>query len=145
MPLPPDRFLARLERDGLARSYFLFGEEPLQLREMADALRTHARAAGVEERLVFDAEQSGDWEALAAASQVLSLFATRRLLELRLGQRNPDKRGQDVLEALLARPGDDDILLVLGGAVETRARQSRWFKLLEQHTVCAQAREPETR
>ena len=114
MPLAPDRFHARLERDGLAPNYFLFGEEPLQLREMADALRAQARATGIEERLVFDAEQSGDWEALAAASQALSLFASRRLLELRLGQRNPDKRGQDVLESVLARPGDDDILLVIG-------------------------------
>jgi DNA polymerase-3 subunit delta len=49
MRLKPDRLNAALQKK-LAPVYFISGDEPLQLGEMADAVRKAARKAGFETR-----------------------------------------------------------------------------------------------
>ncbi len=143
MQLSCERLLERLGRDGaLDPVYFLYGDEPLQLTECADALRARAQADGIGERCVFDADSGGDWDTIAGEANALSLFATRRLIEVRLGTRSPDKRGTEVLERILAAPGGDDVYLVLAGALDSRARRARWFKLLESGAVTGASRDP---
>lgn len=143
MPLSPDRLFERLRNSPLDSAYFFYGEEPLQIMEMADALRTRARADGLIERRVFDADNAGDWDQIDGESNALSLFAERRLIEIRIGSRNPDKRGTDVLERIASTRAGDDIFLILAGSIESRVRKSRWFKVLEKDTICVVAREPE--
>ena len=140
--LTVDRFHERLVSDQrLAPIYFCYGEEPLQVLECADGLRQRAFATGIEERQVFDAETGIDWQALADESNAMSLFARRRLFEIRLGERKPDKLGLEVLERLLTRAAPDDIVLVTAGKIDGQTRKTRWFKLLEQHAVCVTARD----
>ncbi len=74
----------------MAPVYLLVGEELLVL-EAADAVRAMARRLGYAEREVLEADSRFDWDDLARASAGLSLFATQRLLDLRLGGR---ARGQ---------------------------------------------------
>lgn len=139
--LSVDRLQERLADGRPASTYFFHGEEPLQLLECADALRRRAFACGIEERQVFDAETGIDWQAVADESNALSLFARRRLFEIRLGERKPDKAGIEVLERLLTRAAPDDILLVTAGKIDGQSRKARWFKLLEQHAVCVTTRD----
>lgn len=141
MQLTPERLLDRLRDGTLDRAYFFYGDEPLQIMEMSDALRARARAQGLLERRVFDADNAGDWDAIGSESNALSLFAERRLIEIRIGSRNPDKRGTEVLEAITANQEGDDVFLILAGAIESRARQARWFKVLEKGTSCVVARD----
>ena len=68
----------------LAPVYLICGEEPWQLGEAVRMVRTCALGQGFE-REVLDQEANFDWSALAAAADALSLFASRRLIELRLG------------------------------------------------------------
>ena len=138
MALSADRLLDQLERDALAPNYFLFGAEPLQLTECSDALRARARREGITERLAFDADSSADWAAAQSEANAMSLFAERRLIHIHLGSRKPDKSGQVALEALLTRPGDDDILLITAGKLDGNSRKARWFKLLDKNAVCVQ-------
>ena len=77
-------------------------------------------ADGVSERLVFDIESAADWDRLAGESQAMSLFAERRLLDIRLGTRKPDKAGSAALAALLERDGDADT--VQGHVTQTPKR-----------------------
>ncbi|MGR8921251.1 MAG: DNA polymerase III subunit delta, partial [Gammaproteobacteria bacterium] len=140
MALAADRFLERLERDALAPAYFLYGDEPLQLSECTDALRRAARAAGLSERLVFDADSASDWERIRGESSAMSLFAERRLIEVRIGSRKPDKGGQAVIGDILAG-GSDDVFLFTSGALDGRQRKAQWFKLLEKGTVCVATRD----
>lgn len=141
MQLSCDRLLERLAKGTLDNMYFFYGDEPLQLTECADALRAQAYAAGIVERCVFDIDGAAAWELVAAEANALSLFATRRLLEIRLGSRGPDKRGAEVLEQL-ANGSGDDVCLVTAGALDGRARAARWVKQLERTAVCAQSRDP---
>jgi DNA polymerase-3 subunit delta len=125
----------------LAPTYFLHGEEPLQLLECADALRERAAREGVAERLVFDAQTGIEWQTVLEALGTLSLFASRRLLEIRLGERKPDKEGTEALERLASRPPGDDIVLITAGKADVNARKARWFRLLEEHALCVTSRD----
>lgn len=141
MQLQVDRLFERLAKGELDPTYFFYGDEPLQLSECGDALRRRASESGVLERLVFDIESAADWEAVGAESSALSLFAERRLIEIRLGNRKPDKYGSAMLESIISRESSDDVVLISAGKLDAAARKTRWFKMLEGQTVCVVARD----
>lgn len=130
MKLYPDRLDQRLAR-GLDRAYLVAGPEHLLVEEACDAIRRAARAGGVAERVVLDADGRFDWQQLGAASQNLSLFATRRLIELRSSSGKPGREGGAALRAWLDG-GSDDILLVKCNAWDLTQERSAWAKALDQ-------------
>src|SRR5690606_13339957 len=111
--LYPDKLAAHLEHGPLAPVYLLAGDEPLQLGEAADAVRAATRREGYASREVFFVERGFDWQALRAAGESLSLFAERRLLELRLPGGKPGDVGAKMLQEMAARPPQDTVLLVI--------------------------------
>ena len=141
MQVAADRLNDRLGAHGLEVAYFFHGEEPLQLAECTDAVRRRAVEEGVSERIVFDADTGIDWQAVLAESNAMSLFAERRLVEIRLGSRKPDKTGIGVLEQLTGVEQSEDVLLVSAAKFDARARKAKWFKMLEQHAVCVMTRD----
>ena len=90
MRLSADQLSASLARN-LKGMYLVSGDEPLLVGEAADAIRAAARAAGYADRTVFFIDRSFAWDELRHASQSLSLFAERRLFELRMPGGKPDK------------------------------------------------------
>ncbi len=95
--LNSDQLPAALNR-GLAPVYLVSGDEPLLVGETADAVRAAARASGYLERTVFFIDRSFDWNELRHATQALSLFAERRLFELRMPSGKPDKGAAQLAE-----------------------------------------------
>lgn len=141
MLLSPEKLPAELERRGLAPGYLVFGDEPLQVMESVDAIRAAARAAGVAERLIFEVEAGFDWQQLLSGANELSLFAERRLIEIRLRGRKPDKTGGAILADLLARDDSQDILLLSAEKIDRNAQKSKWFKTIDSAGVVVQARQ----
>lgn len=141
MQLSVDRLVERLRSQPLAPVYFFHGDEPLQILECADAVRQRAMESGVEERRVFDAETGIDWQALADEGNALSLFASRRLFEIRLGERKPDKAGAEILEHIATRGQADDIVVVSAGKPDASMKKAKWFTALEAHAVCVASRD----
>lgn len=92
--------------------YLLASTEPLLMLEAADALRQRARALGASEREVFDVEKGFDWNALARASAALSLFASQRLIELRLASGKPGTEGAAAIGEYCRQPGGGDVLVI---------------------------------
>jgi DNA polymerase-3 subunit delta len=134
MQLRPDQLEAHLKKT-LAPVYFLTGDDPLQMTEAADALRAAARAQGYTDREVLSVESGFDWDQLLAAAGNLSLFAERRILELRLPTGKPGDAGGKALRAYVERPPEDTVLIVLAGKLEAAARKSKWVQALEQAGV----------
>jgi DNA polymerase III subunit delta len=114
--LTPERLPAQLAREPLRPAYLIAGPEPLRVLEAADAVRAAARAQGVSEREVFEPEgRDVDWNALEATFRAPSLFASRRLIELRLPTTKPGKEGAQVIAGFCADPPADVTLLITGG------------------------------
>jgi DNA polymerase-3 subunit delta len=122
----------------LAPVYLLAGDEPLQMMEAADAIRAHAREQGYTEREVFTAEKGFDWETLTAASDSLSLFAERRILDLRIPTGKPGREGGQALRTYADRLPEDTILLIQSGKLDKEQLKSGWVKALEKEGVLVQ-------
>jgi DNA polymerase-3 subunit delta len=97
------------------------GVEPLLIDESCDRVRAAARDAGYADREVHFVERGFDWDALLADAMSLSLFATRRLIELKM-RGAPDVVSAKVLASLAAAPPADTVLLV---AVELDPKQQK--------------------
>ena len=130
MQVNPDQLVSQLRR-GLAPVYFVYGDEPLLVREAADAIRAAATAAGFSERQVLTVESGFDWNSLSASTQNLSLFAERRLIELHMPTGKPSEAGAQQLVQYAAAPPPDTLLLVIAGKLEKATRESRWAKALD--------------
>ena len=131
MQIKPEQLKAQL-RQGLAPIYFVSGDEPLLVQEAADAIRAAARQAGCSEREVHHVESGFDWQGFLQSGDALSLFADRKLMELRLPTGKPGDAGSKALQAYAERPGEDNVLLIISGKLEANARKSKWYKALDQ-------------
>ena len=127
--------LARTLEKGLAPVWLIAGDEVLLTGEAADAVRARARAEGFTGRDLFVTDRSFDWSEVAAASQALSLFADRRIIEIRMPTPRPGKEGGAMLARLAADPGPDNLLLVVTTRPERDTWSSAWFKTFERHGV----------
>ena len=113
MPTTLTQLERQLEQGApLAPVYLLAGSEPLLRIEAADALRAAAKAQGFSEREVFDTDNKFDWNNLRAAFSAMSLFATRRVLDVRLPTGKPGKDGAAAIEEYCKSPPPDLCLLI---------------------------------
>ena len=138
MRLRPDQLISHLQRSGPAPVYCLSGDDPLQLLEAEDAIRSHAREAGIQERSVLDVNKGFDWNVLARESANLSLFSDRRLIELRLGNHKPGKAGGEALTEYATNINNDNVLLITAAKLDKAAQQTRWYKSLDSAGVTVQ-------
>lgn len=114
----------------LAPVYIVSGDEPLLCQEALDTLRTAARAQGFDERQVFAADANFDWGSLLQAGASLSLFAQRRLLELRLPSGKPGDKGAAALIEYCNRPAEDTLLLISLPKLDGNQQKSKWGSAL---------------
>jgi len=137
MKIRTDQIQQHLQQ-GLQSIYFVSGDEPLQVMEATDALRHAARQLDYTEREVMDVDSHFDWNQLLDAGNSLSLFAEKRILELRMPTGKPGKAGSQVLVEYAQRPADDAVLIISSGKLETSTKNTKWFKTLDQLGVVIQ-------
>lgn len=140
MQIAPTQIEQHLQR-GLKSLYALHGDEPLLMQEAADAIRAAARAQGFAERSVHIVQGARfDWNEVLAAAGSLSLFAERRIVELRIPSAKPGKDGGAALEQLArqAQEGDSTLFLILLGKLDRQTRDSAWFAALGAQGVTIQ-------
>ena len=130
MELSVDRIASQLAGEPLRPAYLVAGPETLLVLEAADAVRAAARAQGIEEREVHDMEgRDADWDGLAASIHAPSLFATRRLVEVRLPTGKPGNEGSKLVCGFCAEPPPDVVLLVIAGDW-SRQHPGKWSEAI---------------
>ncbi|HEY0746308.1 MAG TPA: DNA polymerase III subunit delta [Steroidobacteraceae bacterium] len=112
--------------------YLVSGDEPLLVGEAADAVRASARAAGYADRQVFFIDRTFAWDELRLATQSLSLFAQKRLFELRMPTGKPDK-GAALLADLAAQSAPDLTYLLITGKLDKKTSDAPWVQAVEKH------------
>jgi DNA polymerase-3 subunit delta len=134
----PDVLGAALGR-GLASLYLIHGEETLVALEAVDQIRLKAREQGYLEREVLSVEPGFDWSQLTNAMTSVSLFASQKILELRIPGGKPGVEGSEALIRLAAQPPEDTITLVVLPKLERQQQQSKWFLALEKMATVVHA------
>lgn len=111
--------------------YLVTGDETLLLEECCDAILAAARGAGFEERTVFAVESGFRWTDLNEEAAALSLFASRRLFDVRLPTNKVDREASEVLRGIAAEPPPDTLLLLRVPRLDGKQKQSAWYKALD--------------
>jgi DNA polymerase-3 subunit delta len=134
MQLAPAQLASHLKQ-GLQALYVLVGDEPLAHRECLDAIRQAARLQGFDERNSLLVERAFNWQQIASYGASISLFASRRLLEINVPSGKPGVEGGKALQALASQPLSDTTALIILPKLEREAKNSAWFSALEKQAV----------
>jgi DNA polymerase-3 subunit delta len=132
-----DTFASQLNR-GLPSICLISGDEPLLVNEACDALRAKAKAQGYTERELHFVERGFDWQTLRANSRTMSLFAERKLIEIRLTGSGPGE-GAAMLIEFAERPMEDTLVLVVCEKLDGKALATKWVSAIEKHGLLVQA------
>ena len=111
--------------------YMVSGDEPLQQMESLDLIRSFLRQQDYSEREVLDVDAQFDWSSLMEAAASMSLFATRRIIELRLPSAKPGRQGSQILKDFLIQAPEDTVLIINAGKIDANAKKSAWYKAIE--------------
>jgi DNA polymerase-3 subunit delta len=128
--------LAKAERgQPLPPVFVVASDEPLLALEAQDAIRAVARRQGYTEREVLQADGRFDWSRLTQAAGGLSLFADRKIVEIRLPGGKPGSAGAAALEAHAAQAGEGLLTIVALPRLDRRGKEARWVAALERAGV----------
>ena len=130
MKLTPDSLAGHLGQS-LLRAYLISGDEPLLTGEAADAVRAAARSKGFTERSAHFLERGSDWDDVRASAGNMSLFGSRRLVEIRMPTGKPGVAGSAALVALLQLNDPDTVYLILTPRLDRDTQGSAWVKAVE--------------
>ena len=125
MAINPEQLPALLQRS-LAPVYLIAGTEHLLVQECRDQVIQAAHAQGFTERGVHDVTRNFDWEQLGEESAAPSLFASRKILDVRLPSGKPGTDGSRALVKLAQSVDPDVLLLVSSGDWSTAMRKLKW-------------------
>jgi DNA polymerase III subunit delta len=132
MKLTLEGLSARLA-ERLLPAYLVSGDEPLLVGEAADAIRARARALGYTEREVFFIEGGNAvWQDVRQAAQALSLFSSRRIIEIRMPSGKPGVTGAAALLQLLQAAGDELLVLIITDKLERETQGAEWVQAAQQ-------------
>ncbi|HET9485252.1 MAG TPA: DNA polymerase III subunit delta, partial [Xanthomonadales bacterium] len=131
MALNPAQFERHLAAGRLSPVYLIAGEEHLVALEAADALRAKARELGYGEREVLEAGEGGfEWHALSHAASSMSLFGSRRVIDLRIPGGRPGKDGAEAIAEYCASPPPDAILLISANTW-SKSHETAWVNAVQ--------------
>ena len=137
MKINADHLASQLSRS-LPHIALVCGDEPLLVNEACDAIRAKAKTLGFTERELHFAERGFDWQELRTLSNNLSLFADRKVVEIRLGGAKMDADAVEVLSDFAEKRNDDTLVLLVAEKLDNKALSAKWAAAIEKHGLVVQ-------
>ncbi|MCK5831176.1 MAG: DNA polymerase III subunit delta [Methylococcales bacterium] len=126
-------------KNKLAAIYLVTGDEPLQVGEAADAIRLAVKKEDYLTREVLSTDTSGfDWNELGQTADSFSIFADKKLIDLRIPSGKPGKEGAKALVRYCQSLPEDTILLITSSKLDKSSLNTKWFKAIEQAGIVIQ-------
>lgn len=130
MQVKPEQVLSQLNNK-IPPVIWVAGDETLLIQESCDEIRKFAQEQGFTEREIYTVQGHFDWNSLLESGNSLSLFAEKKLIELRLHSAKLDDAGKKALHTYLENPSTDNLLLISSPKIEKAATNTKWFKKIE--------------
>ena len=137
MKIPANQLIPSVQKS-LLPCYLVTGDEPLLVNEAVDAIRAGARQRGFGARELYVATTGFDWAELTGSSANLSLFAEKRIVELRLPTGKPGRQGGASIVELLTNAGDDLLIIISAPRLDRSGAASKWAKAVESRGALVQ-------
>lgn len=141
MRVYPDQLAKQLTP--LTQCYLVFGDDPWLCETSKSLIYAQAKRDGFEERIQLTQETGFNWQDLLEEWNTMSLFASRRIIELSLPQAKPGSDGSAQLQALMQHDNPDILLLLTGPKLASEQTKSKWFKSLDAKGVYIPCTTPE--
>jgi DNA polymerase-3 subunit delta len=138
MAISTEELPQQLKRNSKAL-FVVVGDELLLNLEAGDLIRQHAKELGCEERTILIADSRYDWSKLREEGQSLSLFSTKRLIDLRIPSGKPGKNGSEAITQFCENLPADTITLVSLPGLDRNTLKSKWYLALEKYGLIVQA------
>ena len=107
--------------------YWVSGDDPLLMLEAGDAIRSFLRKQGFEQRDLFHVDKNFDWNNFFQLTSSLSLFAEKRVIELRFASAKPDEEGKKALQHFIDNPSTDIAVMIIGPKLDKATTSTKWF------------------
>lgn len=120
--------IARALKSGLKSFYLVAGDEPLLCQETLELIRAAAIKAGFSERRRFIYEKGFDWNELIYEINNQSLFASRKIIELRLTSYQIGELGAKTILSILGAAALDSVLIIAAPKLDANAQRAKWVK-----------------
>lgn len=141
MKLTADKISSALNKS-LSPVWFVSGDEPLLVGETIDAIRAAARSQGFDERESHTADTKFKWKELRAGLDNMSLFASRKIIEVRLATGKPGREGGAVIVDLVTAPPPDTLFIISAPRLDKATSNSKWARTLASGGVYVDVRSP---
>lgn len=119
----------------LAPVWMVFGDEPWQKLNSLQQIKHVYLQQGFDEVIQLTADDKFDWSLVAQEYQALSLFSSRRIIELDLMTLKLNETASKVLVDLIASPSADVLLLLHGAKIDAATQKRKWFKALDKEGI----------
>ncbi|WP_158968401.1 DNA polymerase III subunit delta [Paraglaciecola sp. L3A3] len=134
MQVYPNRF--SLQDDSPLKPFYLvFGDEPQQKLECLELIRKTASKQGFDERQSLVVDNQFSWDSLIEASQTMSLFSNKQIIELELPTGKPGAEGSKVLTAIAQQVNADVLIVIHGGKIGKDVQNTKWFKAVDKNAI----------
>ncbi len=117
-------------KNNLAPCYLVSGDEHLLVDEVLDQIRAAAREQGFESRESHVVMAGFNWSQLAAVGSNLSLFADRRIIELRIPTGKPGREGSAAICEFIEQLSPELMFIVITPKLEKKSASAKWIKSL---------------
>ena len=115
----------------LLRCYLVSGDEHLLVQESLDVLKRVSFNAGFSVRDSYDQSQSLDWQEILSASNNLSLFSEKKIIEIRLTSGKPGREGIKSIIELVGRLNEDLMLIISAPKLAKASLATKWCQLFQ--------------
>ena len=137
MKIKPEQLSRTLASQNLPL-YWLSGDEPLLMQEATDLIRSQYRENGYTEREILNVDKSFDWGQFLQSTGNLSLFAEKKIIELRLSTAKWEDAGKKAIQHYLSELNPDYLILLSGPKLDAATLKTKWFTEIEKHGAFVQ-------
>jgi DNA polymerase-3 subunit delta len=117
---------------------WISGDETLLIQEAMGSVRASCKLLGFSEREIWHGDSSMSWEDLLLSANNLSLFAERKLIDIRFSSAKPGDKAIKALSKYMLDPNPACQLVVSSPKLDSSAMRSKGFKLLEAKMLLVQ-------
>ncbi len=118
---------------GIHAFYLVMGDEPFQVQQTIEQIKTTAHQHGFAETIKFVYSPQFDWQEIMQEYASLSLFSQQKIIELDLADSKPNASASKLIVELASNPNPDVIFILRGQKNGSDIQRSTWFKALDKH------------
>ncbi|MBL6735362.1 MAG: DNA polymerase III subunit delta [Shewanellaceae bacterium] len=129
MRVYPEQFLQQVQ--STKPLFLVFGDEPWLIAEMKQQILTKLRGKGFQERICLEQDASFQWSEVRQHWQSIGLFASKKLIEVRLQDTKIGQECARLAQFVADNPNPDTCILITGPKLSADKTKAKWFKSLE--------------